>query len=45
MRKSGVIINDNFGSPLFPEAGKAWDEFFKEKMRVMQFLILGKPYL
>lgn len=27
----GVIINDDFGSPLFPGARKAWEEFFSSR--------------
>ena len=29
LEKGGVMINDDFNSPLFPGAGKAWHEFFE----------------
>jgi hypothetical protein len=31
MRKGGVIVNDDYGSVLFPGAGKAWREFFDQR--------------
>jgi hypothetical protein len=42
MSKGGVIINDDFGSPLFPGAAKAWDEFFKEKNEGYAILDTGQ---
>ena len=42
MSPGGVIINDDFGSPLFPGAGKAWDEFFKEKNEGYAILDTGQ---
>lgn len=31
MKKGGVIVNDDFGSPGFPGGGKSWKEFFERK--------------
>lgn len=31
LQSGGIIINDDFGSPLFPGARKAWDEFFSTR--------------
>ena len=42
MRKGGVIINDDFGSPLFLCAGMAWSEFFEKKNRGYAILDTGQ---
>lgn len=34
----GALINDDYLSPLFPGAGKAWDEYFEE--RSLPFVVL-----
>lgn len=38
LAKGGVILNDDFKSPLFPGAGHAWREFFEE--RNLSYLVL-----
>lgn len=42
MSENGVIINDDFGSPLFPGARKSWDKFFSEKNRKYAILDTGQ---
>ena len=42
MRKGGVIINDDFGSALFPGAGMAWSEFFEKKNEGYAILDTGQ---
>ena len=34
----GVVVNDDYLSPLFPGAGQAWDEYFQE--RSLPFVVL-----
>lgn len=36
LEKGGVILNDDFGSPLFPGGGRAWMDYFDSR---------GLPYL
>lgn len=31
LSKGAVIVNDDFGSPLFPGGGKSWKDFFERK--------------
>ena len=42
MRKGGVIINDNFRSPLFPGVRMAWSEFFEKKNEGYAILDTGQ---
>jgi hypothetical protein len=42
LEKGGVIINDDFDSALFPGAGKAWREFFKNKNKGYAILDTGQ---
>jgi O-methyltransferase len=37
-----VIVNDDFGSPLFPGAGKAWAEFFGARQKAFAILDSGQ---
>jgi hypothetical protein len=42
LEKGGVIINDDFLSPWFPGAGKAWREFFDSKNKGYAILDTGQ---
>lgn len=42
LEKGGIIVNDDFGSPLFPGAGKAWREFFAAKKKGYAILDTGQ---
>jgi len=42
LEKGGVIINDDFNSPLFPGAGKVWREFFDDKDKGYAILDTGQ---
>ena len=42
MQKGGIIINDDFGSALFPGAGQAWREFFDNKNEGYAILDTGQ---
>jgi O-methyltransferase len=42
LEKGGILINDDFGSVLFPGAGKAWREFFDSKGKGYAILDTGQ---
>ena len=42
MAKGGVIINDDYASPLFPGGGSGWVEFFDKVKKPFTVLDSGQ---